>query len=285
MPIQITSSDSEADVKAALGGQKLENKPEVKASETVTEEKAPVESKAESETAEEVEAEKPKKTNVQKRIDKLSKRAAEAERKAEYWELEAKRKASEPLPEKKVEAKVVGEPNADDFERHEDYVKALVKYEAKNMTQEQLKKAQEDALRAGMEAQRKEYAAKEKDFKEKNPDFQDRVDAVEDVEMSAIVRDEILEGGPELAYALSEDPKEFKRICSLSDRQALKEIGRLQAKTSFQSAEKLKIDESKEVKTKPKPVSPVGSKVTEMKDPNKMSIKEYDAWRRSGNSP
>lgn len=299
MSIQITSTDTETEVQAALGGKLQDKVGKNSASEAVVEKPEVTDKKeAASETAKEeseevkasddVEA-KPKKSGVQKRIDKLSKRAAEAERKAAYWEQEAKRKQeSDP----KVQTKTVEspkdaskEPNPDEFERHSDYVKALVKWETAQREVELEKKAREKEVKQSFDSEVKSYGEREKDFKKSHPDFADRLESVDDVEMSITVRDRILKGGPELAYQLTEDPEEFKRICKMAPTDALEAIGEIKAKHKL-AASKLKIeDEKPEVKTKPKPVSPVGSKASTQKNWESMSIKEYDAWRRAGNSP
>lgn len=285
MSVNIVSSDSEADVAAAIAHKpgSVDKAPKV----TLQGESASTEvvEKVESEPTKEAKSEEPpKKDKVQKRIDTLTKRNAEAERRAAYWEQEAKRKQAEVPVQPKVEAADKSkEPSPDDFDKHSDYVKALVRFEADQRDQVTAQKTKEKEFVSQVENERKSFSEKEKEFQKSTPDYKERLEAVNDVEMSFAVRDRILKGGPELAYAMTEDPEEFKRICALSPSDAIEEIGEIKARVK--AAAKMKIEEKSENKPKPKPITPVGSKVSPDANWEKMSTREYDAWRRAGNSP
>ncbi len=306
MSIKIDSTtDSDTDVKSALGNQtRLEGKAPTETKVTEGEPAAvekPAEQAAASGTAEgegekspepgKVEGKEPGK-NLDKRFAKLTRQRKEAEAKAEYWETEAKRvRDSMPKPEPKVEpevnAKPSGEPKADDFDTYQEYVDAKVDWKFKQADVERERKASEQSAKSYADNLWKQYAEKEKAFMKEKPDLQERVDAIKDmgIKMSPIVEDRIIRTGPDLAYELMKDPEEFKALCAMDANDALEHIGvvKAQMKASGTTA-KPKDEKIVEIK-QPKPVQPVGSRATVIKDPEKMSLKEYDAWRRAGNSP
>ena len=303
MDLKIDSTtDSDTDVLAAIGNQKrLAEKPsEVKVTEEKPEKEEVVASGTTEEEKPEVKEDEEKKgKGLDKRFAKLTRQRKEAEaraqdsdKRASYWENEAKKyrelsepKKTEAKPEEKVQVSN-GEPKEEDFEKHSDYIKAWTKWDRINAAEEAKIEARKAETRASIDNLWKEYSKKEEAFKKEKSDFQERVDAVKEagIRMSPAVEDRIIRsGGPELAYELMKDVDEFKALCEMTAEDAIEHIGiiKAQMKSSEKPQEKKEVVEIKQ----PKPVSPVGSKVTVIKDPEKMSIKEYDAWRRAGNSP
>jgi hypothetical protein len=306
MSIVITSStDSDADVQSAQGNQqKIGDKPappevvlqETKSPATASE---AVEGEAEGKAPAEPKSpeEKPT-TNLDKRFAKLTRQreeakaiADDAKRQAAYWENEAKKyRDSTKPPEAKVETvpaavTQTGEPKQEDFETYQKYVEARMDWKFEQAETARERKANEAATKAAIDNTWKSYQQKEVAFIKDNPDYQARVDAIKEagIKFSPIVESRIIEAGsPELAYELMKDADEFRALNQMNPNDALEHIGvvkaQLRAKSSGTAS---KVPEIKQ----PKPVSPVGSKVTAIKDPEKMSVKEYDAWRRAGNSP
>lgn len=319
MSLKIESTtDSDESVKEALGNQtRLGDKPTQEAK--ITEEK-PVEGKPAGDKSGKAAAEgtaegegddkkpEPGKTederggkNLDKRFSKLTKRAKTAEARAEdsdrraaYWEQEAKRQRDNPAPkpeEKKVEAQPnsKNEPKEEDFEKHTDYLKAWSKWDRESSEETRKVETAKAETKAAMDNAWKSYSEKEAAFRKEKPDFMERLDAIKEagIKMSPIVEDRIIRvGGPELAYELMKDPDEFRALCQMSPEEALEHIGvvraQMKAAVSAKPTEEKKVTE---LKPQPKPISPVGSKVTVIKDPEKMSVREYDQWRRDGNSP
>lgn len=298
----VSTTDSENEVKQALGqnsnlsekktseAQVTEEKPAVMQVTTTASASEPEEKGDEGKNPEEPNADpnpKPKKSNIERRFAKITKQKADLARELETLRAEnAALRVSKPAAEAKPNPKPAdssAEPSPDDFEKHSDYVKALVKFEANQRDEVKAQEAKVDEVKSDVEKLKKSYRDREKEFKKATPDFKDRLDSVNDVQMSVTVRDELLNGGPELTYALSEDPEEFERLCALPPAAALKEIGRVEAK--IEAAKKLKISNEEPKEPKPKPPAHVGSKVAVDKDWTKMTTREYDTWRRAGHSP
>lgn len=304
-PVTISSStDSEADVKIALGnplridaksGAEAPAKEETTAadddsSKTPAVESAPAE--GEGKAPEPLASDKPKKSNLDKRFAKMTKEKNEAARRAEYWEGEAKRIQSATQPPKDPKAPAEKDPNVepsqDDFTHHTDYIKAWTKWSTGQAMQEASKKNRETEVQNQAQNAVKEYQTKAQEFAKSKADYNDRLDKAEAVAKAApAVFDRMLRGGPELTYALTEDIDFWQELNSLPADEQLERIGEVKARLRGAAPKAGKEADKKvvEEKPQPKPVSPVGSKVTVIKDPEKMSMREYDANRRQGWAP
>jgi len=81
--------------------------------------------------------------------------------------------------------------------------------------------------------------------------------------------------GPEIAYHLSKNPKIVQRLNEMSPVNAAREIGKLEASLSSATP--------KTVSKAPSPVEPLrGGIAPPSRDPEKMSMNEYRAWRANG---
>ena len=83
---------------------------------------------------------------------------------------------------------------------------------------------------------------------------------------------------PELIYFLGKNPDELEKLGDMSPAQATRYIGRLEARlTTEQPAT------TKKVTSAPKPIDPLGTGKTAAgsKDPEKMSMEEYAAYRKA----
>ncbi|MES2355604.1 MAG: hypothetical protein V4568_14640 [Pseudomonadota bacterium] len=199
-----------------------------------------------------------KKGGFQKKIDKLTAKAADKDREIEYWRAEALKNASKPntdttpKPQSKESA---DKPKADNFETHADFVEALTDWKTDQKLKERDSKLEQS--RAETESQKvgREYAERAKSFSAKTPDFMDVLEEVDDVPLSPAVRDLFLtsENGPELAYELAKSRDEFTRVNKLSPLAAAREIGKLEARLAKPSSE---TKESKTTKA-PTPINPV----------------------------
>lgn len=80
--------------------------------------------------------------------------------------------------------------------------------------------------------------------------------------------------GPEVAYHLGKNPNEAARIANLNPVSQARELGRLEALVS----------QPRQVKQPAAaPVNPVGARAAAtQKDPSKMTMAEYAAWRNAG---
>lgn len=264
---------------------------EAKADETADESDASEEQEADSEDQDQ-EDERPKKQfkGVQKRIDKLTKRAAAAEREKEYWREQAlnsqqkpeqKREESSAKPEEKSESM----PEADDFENHSDYIRAVAKWEIRQELNAEKAKERETNLKSEYEQKKKTFADQLKKVSKVAEDYSDVMAEVADdivpASVQAILFDS--EDGGRLIYELAKNPEHFKKVMQMSPLQAAREIGKVEARLSNESESK---KETKEIKTTkaPKPVSPVGSKASgstkkTIFDPD-LSQADYERLRR-----
>jgi hypothetical protein len=109
-----------------------------------------------------------------------------------------------------------------------------------------------------------------------------------DLPLSFQMRSEIMQSevGPDMLLFLCSNPEETKRIYNLTPAQQVKELTKLEIKVESKVKGNIK-DKSASTEKKstkaPDPVKPINSKTqgNSVKDPSKMSYKEYKAWRDS----
>lgn len=311
MTIKIESTtDTPAQVRAAIGGAKAKEKEVEKPAAAVdktedtaeipdtsgesdeepeetldTEEKV---AKGEDEESEDEGDSKdlPKKPlkGFKKRIDKLSRRVSDTERERDYWKQEALRaKTLEVKVETPKEAKAEGKPKADDFDTHEEYVEKLATWNIDQRLKEQDAKQRETQTKTEQQRLVDDFRSRIKTLAEKHEDFEDVMESVDDIQMSIAVQQLLLDSknGHELSYHLAKNREEFERICKLPPLAAAREMGKFEAKYLKAPEE----TEPKQIKTTkaPAPINPVGSKgsaptVKSLSDPN-LTQKEYEALR------
>jgi hypothetical protein len=197
---------------------------------------------------------------VGKRINELTREKYEAKREADYWKQQAERAAFErqQAPAPKVE--VTGEPKPDQFESFEEYNRALVRFEAKVLLEQERQSNQ--AAQAQYQQQQQQSAWKEREAaaREKLVDYDATVYPMLDIPAvannpyfaAALVDSPI---GAEVLYHLGKNPTEAIRIASLNPAACAREIGKLEAKLESQS---------KKTSSAPPPPKPVhgGAKAT-----------------------
>lgn len=288
-PVTIESTtDSKEAVTAALG-KKVEVTPkeETQKELSATEEKSSVETKPDSETGEEVDEEQEeleaspeesaekapkKKGGFQKRIDRLNRQKTELAQKnsdlqsrLEHLEREAQK--AKPQGETKPDLKAADQskkPESKDFEHHEQYVEALAGWMADQKVEQKLTereaKEREKSIRAEEKRQFDAHQARLQEFKKSHDDFDEVLEDAKDIPLSITVKEAILssDNGPELMYALAQEPEEFRRISALPPIQAARALGILEAKLAGAPQEKKKI-ETKTTQA-PKPMREVGSR-------------------------
>lgn len=289
MSITITStSDSKEVVAAAMADlastkpveevKEPAKEPAIKAAGEPEEEVEELDASDAEEDEEEIKEEKPKKKGgFQKRIDKLSKKVADAERDLEYWRQEALRGKAQPQPEApKPQVDLSKRPKADDFNTADEYTEALIDWKAdqKLAAKEQADRAK--AAQTEVQSKIQKHQERVKEFAKQTDDWEELIESVK-VPMSLTVQEAIIdsEHGPEIMYELAKDTEELKRIGTLSPIAAAKAIGRLEAQF-------LKKPSTKETKTSsvPAPVKTVRAKgVISGGYRDDMSQSEYNSWR------
>jgi hypothetical protein len=300
-----STSDSKEAVAAALGDLADSKKPveEKPTEELPTDEAEPVndelakvddevveEDLEEENEPEELEAKpedgepKPKKKGgFQKRIDKLNTKISATEQEKEYWRneaLRAQQNATKPEPTLD-KPDTSSRPKADTFTTHDEYVEALTDWKLDQKLLAIENKQKENAVKSEVQTKVTKYQERVTEFQKSHDDWQDAIDSVSDIPLSITVREAIFssENGPDIAYALSKDPTELKRVCALSPVKAAMELGKLEARFSKTTS---KPSDKKTTKA-PAPVNPVRTRGAvsnkSLYDADKMSQSEWNRLR------
>ena len=241
----VLTSDNSAEFYANRLG--LADQPEVEAVQTEPTEV--VEERSEPEIEKEQE-EKPKANpKLERRFSEITKQREEARKEAQTERearqaLEARLAVLERQPAPQA-PKVDEEPQPSQFNDAFEYAKALAEYTADQRIGEM--RRQDAEAKQAQERQKviETWASKVQAAKASMPDFDDIV-ASSDVVVNDDIRDAILESdvGPQILYHLAENDDVAKRIAGLTPKQALREIGKLEARF-----------EVKETKPEPTPIT------------------------------
>lgn len=212
-------------------------------------------------------------------------RKAEMERQREAAEAAAKelKEANERLSQLEKVVQGMRPPKETDFADYAEYQAALSAFnsvkilddrqiaEAKAKQEEQQKRHQEVEQQRQAEA-RRTFEESCSEARERYADFE-QVARRPDLPVTPAMADIIvgLDGGPDVLYHLGKNPEKAAQIAKLPPVQAALEIGRIEAGLASPKP----ITQSKA----PKPIAPVGGAAKPSKDPAKMTMAEYKAWR------
>jgi hypothetical protein len=227
---QVLTSDNSAEFYANRLG--LADQPEVEAVQT-----EPTQEAERSEPEIEKEQEEKPKANpkLERRFSEITKQREEARKEAQQERsareaLEARLAVLERQPAPQA-PKVDEEPQPSQFNDAFEYAKALAEFTADKRIGEMRK--QDAEAKEAVERQKviETWASKVQAAKASLPDFDDIV-ASSDVVVNDDIRDAILESdvGPQILYHLAENEDVAKKIAGLSAKQALREIGKLEAR-------------------------------------------------------
>jgi len=197
---------------------------------------------------------------LERRFSEITKQREEARQEAQREReartaLEARLAALEKQSQPQQAVVADQEPQPSQFNDAFEYAKALAEYTADKRIAEM--KQEEAKAKEAVERQKviDQWTQKVQKAKADLPDFDDIV-ASSEVVVNDDIRDAILESdvGPQILYHLAENDEVAKKIAGLSAKQALREIGKLEARFE-------KTEESKPVaKSKaPAPISPIRS--------------------------
>jgi hypothetical protein len=180
--------------------------------------------------------EKPKANpKLERRFSEITKQREEARKEAQAERearqaLEARLAALERQPAPQA-PKVDEEPQPSQFNDAFEYARALALYSTEQALEQ--RDRQEAEAKVAQERQKviQTWASKVQQAKASLPDFDDIV-ASSDVVIQDDIRDAILESdvGPQILYHLAENEDVAKKIAGLSAKQALREIGKLEAR-------------------------------------------------------
>jgi hypothetical protein len=197
---------------------------------------------------------------LERRFSEITKQREEARKEAQR-EREARETLERQIAELKQQsqpktaATADEEPQPSQFQDAFEYAKALAEYTADKRIEE-MKKQEADA-KVAAERQKiiDSWAKRVESAKAELPDFDDMV-ASSSVVVGDAIRDSILESdvGPKILYHLAENEELAQKIAGMSERAALREIGKLEARFErVQEAEAKPVEKSKA----PKPVTPI----------------------------
>lgn len=174
-------------------------------------------------------------------------------------------------------------PKVEDYPQGEfdpGYVSDLAAHKAAqkiigNLDERDMKAKTEQIKTARMEAF-EEFESRAEELKQRIPDYGESLAALEAAigQFAPHVVEELLDSeiGPLLAYQLSKNVKLAASLNSMSARDAAREIGRLEAKAS--------LPKPKTTTQAPEPLKQPKGGASAPKDPEKMSMDEYMAWRK-----
>jgi hypothetical protein len=229
---QVLTSTNSAEFYANRLG--LADQPEVEAVQTEPTEV--VEERSEPEIEKNEQQEKPKgNPKLERRFSEITKQREEARKEAQQerearQNLEQRLAALERQPAPQAQT-ADQEPQPSQFNDAFEYAKALAEYTADKRIGEMRK--QDAEAKEAQERQKviDQWANKVQAAKASMPDFDDIV-ASSDVVVNDDIRDAILESdvGPQILYHLAENEDVAKKIAGLSAKQALREIGKLEAR-------------------------------------------------------
>jgi hypothetical protein len=233
------------------------------------------------ETGQEEKEEKPAKVYSQDEVDRIvrkSKRnAAYLARKEAEAELYKRMSEERAAPVQKAEPTDAA-PQRDAFETYEEYIEARAEWKAEQKVQKaiaEIESRQQRSTQEGTQQQRvQQFQAQVQKVRTEVQDFDAVMEAADEVPLTQAMREAILESevGALLTYHLAKNPAEASRISQLSPVAQVKALGRIEADLATTKAPR--------VSKAPDPIKPIGSGSSTSPDPAKMSMQDYEQWRR-----
>ena len=243
---------------------------------------APEPSEQASETPPEKEAAEPEKETTgkdpekattrrfERRIDRATRRAAEAQARAEVLERQI-----EELKSKQAAPADPQAPKMENFTDIEEYAKARAAHEVSKSLKERDEKQRTDAATAAQQKLAVSWAEKVAKAEDKYEDFAEVVGDLKPTTPWAIALMEA-DNGPDIAHYLGSHPKEVERLMGLNPLSQVREIGKLESKLSAQPAA------PKQPSKAPPPITPVGASA-QAGEPELGSPMPFEQYRQLGN--
>lgn len=212
---------------------------------------------------------------------------------AAYWRRQAERLQRQndqmlqrvlgPAPSDKPQAPAPAPENAsaprpEQFHTYEQYIDALTDWKVDQRISSERSKAETTKQSERVAQNLKAFQASVSKAEAHYPDMRDVIDTVMNdtsFPVSPAMAEAIFESekSAELAYWLGKNPDEARRISSLSSASAARELGRIEATLSTPP--------KRTVTQAPPPPKTLKGGETPAKDPSKMDMSEYVAWRKS----
>ena len=207
----------------------------------------------------------------QKRIDEVTRQKYDAQREADYWRGLAEGRGVPNQQTPQAVQQTAGPPTEDQFDTWEQYEEARIAHHVEQrLRQAEMQRRQQQVLTT--------YVEREAAVKAAHPDYDVKVnDPTLPITplQAAIIRES--DRGPEIAYWLGTNRSEAAQIASLPPHLQAAALGRIEASLGSQAA--------KPVQNRAQPPAPpqtvAGISAGVNKDPSKMSMAEYAAWRQA----
>ena len=200
------------------------------------------------EAVEQVEAE-PTEQEATEKKKTGSQRARERAQRLEAENETLRRLLTQSQPKEEAPVRIKSdEPKAEDFDSHEAWVKASIRYEAKKLLEEEKAQAETSKRQQSWNDKAEQARSKYEDFDE----------ALQDAPAPSPSVAEVLAESPlgaEVAYHLATHPDIYRRINQLGPVAAARELGILEASFAVKS------EAPKQITKAPKPVAPVTTPV------------------------
>lgn len=175
------------------------------------------------------------------------------------------------------------EPKAADFTDYDQYVKALTDHRVQMARAQWEIEGQRKAQQEAAQKRQENLKAKLQEGFQHYPDFEEVAFDRTASHITPMVVDILAECDhpADLAYYLAKNRVEGVAISRMTPLQAARAIAKLEDKILATRGTPNPEPTNKPITKAPPPITPVGGNAPVSKDPEKMTQKEYEAWRRS----
>jgi hypothetical protein len=183
-----------------------------------------------------------------------------------------------------AEAGSEGRPTQENFETYDEYQEALLDWKVTQRLQahtvEQRDRIERQETQRAQEQLVATHTARIDQFRAEHSDFDAVVEKGKNLPMTRPMQDSVLnsDAGPALMYHLCQNPEECDRIAGMHPMQAIKEMGKLEAR--LEVAQSGPTPRAESITRAPRPIKPVGGGVTASSVPlDQMSYQDYKRAR------
>lgn len=231
--------------------------------------------------------EPPDPTKLQADIEELQRKREKAETDAKYWRDQKARERAEffrergqqpPATQQPPMSTEPQEPKLANFEDYDKYVEAVADFRAdRKIKAWERERANREVIQSTQEKEAVFYQ-KLDEGNNRYEDFERVVYDPSATHITAMVKSILMEldSPADVAYYLARNRAEGIVISRMTPYKAAQAIGKIEAEVS----KTLPNNNKKPVTAAPPPITPLGSRETSDKDPEKLTGKEYEQWLR-----
>lgn len=212
------------------------------------------------------------KPKAQERINDLTRKWRTTERERDALAAQLQQQQSQ-RQEHSVSDK---EPALEDFADINEWSRAMTAHAVKEAERRVEARFSQQTQQSSQQKLAEQFSARERDYATKHPDYIESVQGLGAVVQFSPEQLEVIghsEHGPALVHHLANHLDEAVRIAHLPPHLAAAELARLEVRVSA--------PKTQPVSKAPAPVPTVGGGATVTKDPERMSVEEWLAWRTS----